>query len=470
MLGKKTKQNATKEKPNSDSNKNDKKNKNSKKNKKWLAYYENYPDTYLMNRRDTNLLELRLKKKPSQGILKSEKRAFYNFIEFLKKSNNPERAEEFLGIYQILKLGIIKTSTISKKDILIKEEKDEENDSFIDVQRENEKILSQKYDKEKNSIKIDNYLKQTYENKSNNNDLKNTTIIEANSYNEKNKVPENKESKIIKGKEIKNVINLNPQNTNYKRTNDKSSIDKANKNEKDVRQKNSKNNKIISEPVRMEENINKKDNNYNNQKKQNENKETIIKRENLSSTTHAKITTITEVSNNKEINPINNEQKEAFKKEEAEYLEEEFEKYNVDLKLEEELKMNSPIETLKKELCVDEEQFNENIEREKKDLPIYDRKGNIIDKKDVINYVLTNNLEMLKQLIFPLYNYATFKYNFGKLKYVNWKKLHIKCDYCRNTIFLKYYSMPEHFFKFHFEKMIENRLVTELKQKYIIEN
>lgn len=179
---------------------------------------------------------------------------------------------------------------------------------------------------------------------------------------------------------------------------------------------------------------------------------------------------ITEGSKNKEINPINNENKVELKKEEAKYPEEEFGIYDVDEKLDEELKLNSPIETLKKELCDDEEKSNENIEGEKKDLPVYDRKGNIIDKKDVTNYVLTNNLEMLKKLVFPLYNYATFKHNFGKFKYVNWKKLHIKCDYCRKTMFLKYYSMPEHFFKFHFEKMIENRLVSEIKQKYIIEN
>ena len=71
----------------------------------------------------------------------------------------------------------------------------------------------------------------------------------------------------------------------------------------------------------------------------------------------------------------------------------------------------------------------------------------------------------MKNLVFPFYNYKTFEFNFGKLKYKDWIRLHIKCQYCNKARYLKYYTYDEHLVKFHFKEMSEKDLVSELKQK-----
>lgn len=162
MLGKKTR------KKNNDSTENtckkgntNLKKSNNKFEKKWFNY-NSYPENYIMSIRDANILACRLRNNTSQGILKAEKKAFFNFFEFIKKSPRPSRADEIEVLIAALKHGRIKTIYNYNNDLSI-EEKTDSNNSFLDIKRENEKILSlEKSEKMKNS-KIDNFLEKSNE-------------------------------------------------------------------------------------------------------------------------------------------------------------------------------------------------------------------------------------------------------------------------------------------------------------------
>lgn len=83
-------------------------------------------------------------------------------MEYIKKSTNPERANEFQDLYSALKEGTIKTVNIRKNDLLIKEESDLD-DSFRDIARENEIILSKNNSNKKRDAKIDNFFAKSME-------------------------------------------------------------------------------------------------------------------------------------------------------------------------------------------------------------------------------------------------------------------------------------------------------------------
>jgi hypothetical protein len=198
MLGKKTKRKfQLSNKENNKKNSKPKKNNKNKKVKKWFTYYNNYPDDYIMSGRDANILSIRLNSFAEQGILKSEKKAFYNFMEYIKKSPNPERANEFQDLYSALKEGTIKTVNSSKNDLSIKEESDLD-DSFRDIAGENEIILSENNTNKKRDAKIDNFIVKSMEQ---------TKDSEIKKHNEQSKNEKPKENEIKKNEE-------NPQTRN----------------------------------------------------------------------------------------------------------------------------------------------------------------------------------------------------------------------------------------------------------------
>jgi len=100
---------------------------------------------------------------------------------------------------------------------------------------------------------------------------------------------------------------------------------------------------------------------------------------------------------------------------------------------------------------------------------VYNSQGKIITKKEVMQLLQDKKEKELKKLIFPKYNKETFEFNFGKIDQDIWKTLLVKCDYCKKTIYLHNSTLNEHLFKFHFNEMNQNKLVSEYEQKKIIE-
>lgn len=128
---------------------------------KWLAFYEKYPNNFLMSRKDADTILSRLHYNKNQGILKAEKNAFINFVEFIKKSDNPNRIEPYKDIYFSLKKNKIKIATKKINDISIEEDINFRDDSFLDIENEREKILLEtKRDKAGNK-RIEKLLEKT---------------------------------------------------------------------------------------------------------------------------------------------------------------------------------------------------------------------------------------------------------------------------------------------------------------------
>ena len=470
MLGKKTKRKFHLSnkgiKKNSNKPKKDSKN---KKVKKWFKYYNNYPEDYIMTGRDANILSIRLKSFSSQGILKSEKKAFYNFIEYLKKSPNPKRADEFQDIYSALKEGVIKTVDNTKNDLSIKEES-EIDDSFLDVARENEIILSKSNINKKADAKIDNFLvnstKHTIDSEIKNNDKKS-----KNDKSKDNKIKENKEIFQTSNGYGEKLVNNSIKDKMIKKKEDNLIINESIKCKNKILE-NNKDKKNITKSKKFIR-IKKKKTNINDfiQKEENDGDNKVISHEEKDSKTIKPNLKKKKIKGYNGHNSTNSQKEQlgGLKNIENKNITNEDEIFEIDENLIQEKNLNFPNKLSKKEITNEEEKRDQNIEEDKKDLPVLNREGQIISKEVIKDYVSNENLNMLKNLVFPLYNYRTFEFNFGKLKYKNWIKLHIKCQYCNKNIYLKYHTYDEHLVKFHFKVMSEKDLVNELKQKKIFQ-
>lgn len=108
---------------------------------KFLTFYDEKPANYLMTPRDASILAQRIKNFKSGGILKSEKITFINFYNFIKKSKQTERINEYSSLYYDIKNGNVKVRERTGNENSLDECR-EMDDSFIDIYFENEKIIS----------------------------------------------------------------------------------------------------------------------------------------------------------------------------------------------------------------------------------------------------------------------------------------------------------------------------------------
>lgn len=469
MLRKKFRRKKRVSKENKRSSDNNSKIKNNKSAKKWFKYYNHYPGNYIMSIRDANILAFRLRNNTSQGILKAEKKAFYNFFEFIKKSSCPKRADEFEDLFAVLKNGNIKTVYNYNDDFSIEEKSDSDN-SYLDIKRENEKILLSLEKSEKiKENKIDNFLEKSNEEKSKVFSLKNkdNKTLKFTENEKKNKI---QDEIIPKNDEIKDVVyDKNEQKNTIK---DKKVINKSIQLIKEILEKDQKGKKNNSKDIKNKKYSNNIDNfNNNNKKTENDGKTYNVNKDEIISSplnnSNSKENQ-TKKMNENNVSKSNKHKKGKLENEAIHNLFNEDEVYDINDNLEDEKKIKLPFKESQESFKEDDKK-DEKIEVDKKDLPVYNRQGKIIEKKTIIEFVKEKNIKMLENLIFPNYNYSTFKYNFGKIPYKKWIKLHIKCEFCTNEINLEYCSYHEHLVKFHLRKMNEKCLVPELKQKKILE-
>ena len=428
---------------------------------KWFNYYAKYPKNYLMSSRDADILYVRINKNKRKGILSEERKAFYNFYDFVKKSNNPERVNKYTTLYHELKLGKIKTAKKGKNDACFNEVTDYD-DSFLDVDLENKRILKEKKQEHESIKKINEFLNKK------NSDNKQNQKVEIDKYPNKN-ILENKpnnnntdESQQINKKEDPVPI----------KENDNKILDKDNLEHKDKKTTNNSYSQSIKNNTNLDINKNKgkKDKEIGGDKKEIK----VIKENSEKNTENIKNNT---TKNNKANTIENSAQDNQF-----------ITDYNNQISLSPTKKKNKNKNNVSKKekiiakikaseedseiLLSDEEDKNGKVQNELKDLPIYNKNGKEIPKEKIKKIIENKGsyLNQLQDFIFPIYNYSTFSENFGKIDYKVWKTLKIKCKYCEKNLYLKYGSLDEHILKFHFKIMFENGLIKDIKQKKIIES
>ena len=383
---------------------------------KFLTFYDEKPANYLMTPRDASILAQRIKHFKSGGILKSEKIAFMNFYNFIKKSKRTERINEYSSLYYDIKNGNVKVRERKGNEISL-DECSEMDDSFMDIYFENEKIIS--------NIQKSKYLQPTLK------EVIGETINNRNSTNRKRKE-----------KQIN--IDLSGAN-NAKNTNTKKLCTE----------------KIFEEINQIEQ---KPEPNYNKKKEIKEERNLIPKNTNSKNNNTAKNEKIKD--NQKEINndtiKINSK-------------EEEDDSTKTKSKISIEKEKNCLCKNLEgKSQVINFDKLNKKDEKDSKqnDLEdiIYDLNGEKFDINIAKKYIEQKKEKELLQLVFPKYNRQKFIEKYGNLDFKIWRKLYVKCDYCEKIIYLHNYTISEHLFKFHFKITKEKQLLDDIQQKKIIEN
>lgn len=460
MLGKKSKRNRPKKKLESQQDKEQK-----PKEKiiyKWFTYYENYPSNYMMTIRDADILVQRIKLIKNQGILQSEKQKFMNLCNFLKKIGKKELMSDYIVPYNALKSGKIIKGHISKNDIFYDDNTTEMDDSCPDVYIENERILN-KYKKETTENIINNKLDKFLEKEKRN---KKSPI---NSRNSGNKIQDKKSKKKPKFKTSSNLDKNLKGTVIQAESNDKNGlINKKQKEDEIIDTEIIKKNKI-NDNKKISDNSKNIIDDKDKKEKQNFNKNLINKN----------VESIKEKSNQINFENLADEEADDIKKNIKNNTK------NIESKIDKDIKDSSgdssntkkPNDNINKYINNEQkstkeepnkEEDNEFNQEDSDDEPVYDFKGNKIEKKNIIEIIKRNDKKSIKNYIFPKYNFKTFKKNYGYLTYEIWKQIQIKCSYCVKYFHNSTYS--DHLFKFHFKEVINRNLLPEKVQKRIVEN
>ncbi len=443
-------------------------NEKSKKKKlyKWLSYYQKYPLNYLMTKRDADILSKRLKINKRQGVLKCERQAFYNLFDFIKKSHDPSRNNEYLELYSALKLGEIKIKEINKGEETIQEDK-ERDDEFIDVYYYNEEILKKTKADNLKQKALNDYLEKKKEDNQINKKTEEMGKSKDDFKYEEEKILINNSNIQSEEKDgVKTVISLEENGNRseemiiagpkkIKKTKKlKKFICPNNKFSTAQNQKKYEEQKVLVKEIDTE---GKPENIYKNIKFKND----------LDNNKPQKDGKIPKISFEKEVSPEKNDDKDKGKK-------------DINTNKINDHNKTEPSSDNKKDICVKEaSEILENVMNNIKakniqfklaEEKVYNFEGKIIPKSDVKELIEKKKDEELKRLIFPKYNKDTFEYNFGKIEHNLWKRLLVKCDYCKDNIYFHNSTLNEHLFKFHFYEMNINELVPEYEQKKIVES
>lgn len=431
-----------------------------KKKYKWLTYYENYPPEYLMTNRDAEILKVRLNKNKNQGILKCEQRAFYNFFEYISRSYNPTRKNEFIGIYSALKLKEIKIREISKEDETI-DEKKERDDDFIDVFYYNEEILKKKNDKKENQKILNGYFEKNKEEIQGNIKIKD---IGKGSNNLKSKEKKNiiiKEKSNINKREVNRNINL----ISEEKKKQSAKIYNETKNKENKSKGESEMKSVLNEYLINKNSMCSGEYNFSNKETKLDKKDNKEKDIEIAKTENEKKEKNTKINRTPSQKEKKSEKKEEKKNPEANYKKPNSMSLKINNELYDSEKNKHSIEAsknLEKMLLNKKER---KIQFELVEEKVFNFKGEIVSKKEINELIECNKNEELQKLIFPKYNKDTFEYIFREIDPKIWKTLLFKCDFCKDTIYLHNSTINEHLFKFHFNRMIERNLVSEYEQK-----